>query len=1181
MKNHATAQLLQEIEQLRFVIAELQHSEAGRKRAEQIKQTLFHISNAVNTAVNLDQLYRSIHKSLGSILDVSNFFIAIYQKKDDSVVFPYFVDEMDHTTPEIKPVAQSRSLTCEVIRTGKPLLVTKQELLSPRYKEAEYEQLGTPSEIWIGVPLKIRNEVIGVIAAQSYTDPHRYNYQDIDVLMSVSDQVAIAIERQRSVELLKASEQRYRNLVENIDGAIFATDERGIFTYISPAVNRITGYNQTDILGKAPVYLDTHSSELPGPDQWLKHRISGELDARSSYEQIVYPEDRQSVHDTLEEALRQGEPYKMEYRIVRQDGKVQWVCEKGTVVRNAHNGLCLEGVILDVQEQKYAEELNQVLFNISNVMNTTLDLDDLYELIHCSLQRVVDASNFYIALYNRERDLIQFPYNTDDIDDITVISNASQSDSLTSEVIRTGRPLLLNAQEHESLRNQRGMEIVGIPSAVWLGVPLIVENEVIGAMVVQNYSDPDRYDQRDVDILNSVAKHVAIAIERKRAYEDLWKATAAVEAANQELMRVNQQLQQAMDRANEMAMHEKNAARSKSAFLANMSHEIRTPMNAIIGLTALMLETELTDKQRDYLNKIHHSGHTLLDLINDILDFSKIEAEKLILEQIEFHLHDVIDILIDMFASKAAEKGIELIPLIAPEIPFTLIGDPIRLRQILINLTNNALKFTSNGEVVIRVDMQARRKDRVQLAFSVSDTGIGIPGEQISNLFDSFVQADGSTSRQYGGTGLGLAISKRLVEIMQGSLRVDSRPGEGSTFGFTIEFGVPQNTQTQPFPLPINFQGMKALVVDDNARCCELLEKMLLSLSFQVTLARSGRDALDFLQQASDKPAYHLIVLDLIMPDVDGLHTAEHIRKNPIFANIPIILLLTFGREDLIQQAMAVGVNGFLTKPIKQSLLFNTIMELFTHKTPNTPLNQIIQEHHADLIERLKGAQLLLVEDSAANQHVTTEILKKAMICVDTANNGVQALHAIRSRKYDLVLMDIQMPVMNGYQTTQEIRKDPENRNLPIIALTAYAMKGDREKCLEIGMNDYISKPIIIHQLFAVLARWLPSAAPRGDGNSAAQKTTSKATLCVKRTGHNAAMSINFTKVIRKLDDLLEQRDLEAEEYFMLLQQQLRGNISCAHDLQCLERYMSALDFDHARISLRSIADLLCISMKG
>ncbi len=432
MKNHSTAQLLQEIEQLRSVIAELQHSEAGRKRAEQIKQTLFHISNAVNTTVNLDQLYRSIHKSLGSILDVSNFYIAIYQKKDGSVVFPYFVDEMDHTTPEIKQVTQSRSLTCEVIRTGKPLLVTGAELRLLG-KEAGYEQPGhfVRNLDW-RAPLQIRNEVIGVIAAQSYTDPHRYSYQDIDVLMSVSDQVAIAIERQRSVELLKASEQRYRNLVENIDGAIFATDERGIFTYISPAVKRIIGYNQADLLGKAPVYLDMHSSELPGPDQWLKHSISEELDARSSYEQIVYPEDRQSVHDTLEEALRQGEPYKMEYRIVRQDGKVQWVYEKGTVVRNAHNGLCLEGVILDVQEQKYAEELNQVLFSISNVMNTTLDLDDLYELIHCSLQRVVDASNFYIALYNRERDLIQFPYNTDDIDDITVISNASQSDSLTS-----------------------------------------------------------------------------------------------------------------------------------------------------------------------------------------------------------------------------------------------------------------------------------------------------------------------------------------------------------------------------------------------------------------------------------------------------------------------------------------------------------------------------------------------------------------------------------------------------------------------------------------------------------------------------------------------------------------------------------------------------------------------------
>ncbi|GAK57486.1 putative two-component system sensor protein [Candidatus Vecturithrix granuli] len=1197
MKNNSAVQLLQEIERLQSLVAELQCSEIERKRAEQINQTLFNISNAVNTTFNLDQLYRSIHKALGAILDVRNFYIAIYHQEDDSVTFPYFVDEVDHIFPEIKNVSQSQSLTGEVIRTGKPLLITKQEIML-RYKKALHEELGTPAEIWIGVPLKIQDEVIGVIAAQSYTDPHQYSYHDIDVLMSVSDQVAIAIERQCNVELLKASEQRYRNLVENIDGIIFATDERGIFTYISPAVKHIIGYSQEDILGKIPIHFELQKPEPYSPKRWRKHFISGETDARNSYEDIIHVEDRRRVHDVLDGALQQLAPYKIEYRIIRQDDKVQWVYEKGLALQSDHHEIHLEGVILDIQERKYAEEINQTLFSISNAVNMTVNLNDLYELIHYSLLRVVDVSNFYIALYDKERDLIQFPYNTDDVDtDVAEITNASQSDSLTSQVIHTGKPLLLTAQEHEILKEQRGMDIVGIPSAVWLGVPLIVNGEVIGAMVAQHYTDSNRYDRRDVEVLCSVSKHVAIAIERKKAYEDLRKAKIAAESANQELIRVNQQLEQAMTRANEMATHAKNATRSKSAFLANMSHEIRTPMNAIIGLTSLMLETQLTDKQRDYLNKIHRSSHALLDLMNDILDFSKIEAGKLSLEQIEFRIHDLIDILIDMFAGKAAEKGIELIPQVAPEVPLALVGDPLRLRQILINLTNNALKFTNGGEVVIKVDVKAQCDDRVQLVFSVSDTGIGIPDEQISNLFDSFVQGDGSTSRQYGGTGLGLAICKRLVEIMQGNLWVESCPGQGSTFGFTVEFGLLPNKQAQMILSPIELQGLRVLVVDDNSKSRELLKKMLTSFAFHVTLAKSGKDALQLLENAVDKPAYHLILLDLMMPDMDGINTITHIRKNPYFEDIPIILLLVFGREDMMQQARAAGANGFLMKPLKQSSLFETIMELFAHKSLHELPNRTSAGwEDLDLIRHLKGAHILLVEDSSVNQHVTVEILKKAMVSVDTVNNGLEALHAIRSRKYDLVLMDIQMPVMDGYQTTQEIRKDPGNSALPIIAFTAYAMKGDREKCLNIGMNDYLSKPIVIQQLFSTLARWIPSAAQREldeqpvelitlpnqtNKEASDRKKPSGMKICTKRTGHEANIPINFTIALRKLNDLLEQRNLEAEEYFMLLKEHLRGEICCANDLQCLEHDMSNLDFDHAKIPLQSIASLLGITLKG
>ncbi|HEV8716731.1 MAG TPA: response regulator [Candidatus Binatia bacterium] len=739
---------------------------------------------------------------------------------------------------------------------------------------------------------------------------------------------------------------------------------------------------------------------------------------------MVHPDDRVAFQESIATSAQTLLPWRWEGRVLIKPGTIKWFQGASRPERQANGDILWDGLLIDVTARKLAEEERDQFFTLSVDMLCIAGFDGYFKHLNPAWGKTLGFTNEELLA----KPFLEFVHPED----------RPATLAATAQLSTTGGDII-------SFENRYLCKDGSYKWLAWDAAPF-AEQQMIYAVA------------RDVT-------------ERKRTEEELQKARDTAEAAT----------------------------RAKSEFLANMSHEIRTPMNGIIGMTELALDTELTPEQHEYLTAVKDSADSLLRLINDILDFSKIEAGKLDLEPIDFSLHDSLEDTMKTLAVRAHKKGLELACHIPPGVPDSLVGDPGRLRQLVVNLSGNAIKFTEQGEVVVDVAVESQTGEEICLHFAVKDTGIGIPPEKQRVIFEAFSQADSSTTRKYGGTGLGLAISTQLVALMGGRIWVESEVGKGSTFHFTARLGLSTAVLPKRLTEPVDVKDLPVLVVDDNATNRRILEEILTNWRMKPTVVDGARAALAAMERARDAAEpFALVLTDGRMPEMDGFELAEQIRQHPELAGATIMMLSSDGQRGDAVRCRELGVSAYLTKPIKQSDLLDVIVTVL--RASSTEPREPLLKPQLSLPETRHRLRVLLAEDNVINQRVAMGILQKRGHTVVVAGNGTEVLAALEKEAFDILLMDVQMPEMDGFEATKAIREREAAKNaergtmnderetqnssfiihrsslshIPIVAMTAHAMKGDRERCLAAGMDGYISKPLQARQLFEVIAGLVP-----------------------------------------------------------------------------------------------------------
>ena len=974
---------------------------AMRRRMEKVHNILYEIALSVSRVSGIDEFYSIVQGQVNKLMYARNFYIAAYDRDTDMISFPYFSDEK-----EVAPASRKMGvgLTDYVIRTGEPLFGDRATRLELRDK-GKYELIGQGCEIWLGVPLKLWGDVVGVIVVQSYDPKQVLDEKDLEVLLFLSSYVGLALERLSLVEkgreqtlALKEREIKYRAIFDNASDAILLMDFEFHFISANPeAVSMFRYSSEEELLATSP-----------------DHLISSDQPDGVSVERLL----SSWIQTTLEEGG-------MDFDIVcrRKDGEDFFASVRTRMMEIAGIPL-LQATLSDVTEnrrtKKELEDTNQRLNDIVDFLpdpTIVIDSNGIIQAWNNAVEEVTGVSKedmlgkgdyeYAIPFYGERRPiLIDFAMRVD-LDPLT-----DRYESLE----RRGNML------YGEVYTPRVFD--GEGAYLW-GVAGPLRNhsgEVVGA----------------VECMRNVTERRQVELELKRA-------KLAAEAAT----------------------------RAKSEFLANMSHEIRTPMNSILGFGHLMQNTDLEPAQRETLDKIMSSADSLLSIIGDILDFSKIEAGKFILENVKFKLDRVLEKICNMVTVKAEFKGIDFVLSVAPDVPFSLYGDPLRLEQVLTNLVNNAVKFTETGGVSLIVSCENCCGEDSQIKFMVRDSGIGLSAAEISQLFNSFTQADASTTRKYGGTGLGLAIARSLVELMGGTVNVESQPGVGSSFYFTVPMKSAEDDSMQYLPDTKDCAGI--LVVESNRVARDFVRFTLEQAGFMVSVNSSASGVIQRITDPNGMDGVDFILISAKLHDLPVLDVVSRIKSTAGLENIPVILMVSVAVDDVFRsEAAFTGVDGFVSRPLTRLSLYNALSNEFSEPEMPVALEEFEKvDADSDLDFKGKPPRILVVEDNELNQQVAIRVLEDMGMEVEVAGNGRRALDALATDVYNLVLMDIQMPEMDGLTAAKIIRSDRRYKNLPILAMTAHAMPDDRRKSFEAGMNGHLVKPINTQELKRALAKYL------------------------------------------------------------------------------------------------------------